>query len=127
MKLGVKIVVAMAVVILGLAFGEAQSQEYFGAIAYSKSTGICGVSVDHRTIEEAVEAAVRSCGSRDCESLVSFSNTCGALAVGDNDKHIFSWSWGAKTRWIAEADARSRCEQEGGGNCISICYACTRR
>jgi hypothetical protein len=53
----------------------------FGAIAYSANTGTLGYSYDYLSDGAAQQAALQSCGN-DCTVVVSFTNGCGALAVG---------------------------------------------
>ena len=75
----------------------------FGAIAYSPSTGVHGLSNDLGSQEEAEKAALNSCAqrARDCKVPLWFRNACGALAVGPNG---FGTGWGVD-QGVAESYA----------------------
>lgn len=57
----------------------AHAATYYGAIAYSGTTGSGGRAWDHPTRASANNAALSYCGYTDCKVLVSFTD-CGAVA-----------------------------------------------
>ncbi len=100
MKTAVK--ATMALYILLVAFGAAQAEDNYGAIAYSDSTGNWGYSHDYGSRAQAENSALRRCKSDDCEIKVWFKNSCGALAKASNG--ALGWSYAADDR--AEAESR---------------------
>ena len=57
----------------------AKAQNTYGATAYSPTSDATGISWDHATEQEALNAAVAACneqseGANDCEPLTSNSN-----------------------------------------------------
>lgn len=57
----------------------ADAATYWGAIAYSGSTGSGGRAWDHPTQDSANNMALSYCGYTDCKVLASFTD-CGAVA-----------------------------------------------
>lgn len=55
----------MVLYILLVAFGAAQAQDNYGAIAYSDSTGNWGYSYDYGSRSEAENSALSRCKSDD--------------------------------------------------------------
>jgi serine/threonine-protein kinase len=108
--------------VLMSALGTAQAQ-YYGAIAYSESTGNWGTANDYGSRGQAERAALSRCKSSDCEIKCWFRNSCGALAKGEGG---LGWSWAADSREEAEAQAIANCE-EHGTDCRTICWVCTAR
>ncbi|MBI3654348.1 MAG: DUF4189 domain-containing protein [Acidobacteria bacterium] len=97
-------------------------RDYWGAIAYSSSTGRYGYSYDYGTQADAINSAVNKCGIRDCRAVVWFVNGCGAFAKGDNAS-----GWGVgETRALAESKALAECRKRGG-NCRVTQWVCTTR
>ena len=96
----------------------------FGAIAYSPSTGVHGLSNDLGSQEEAEKAALSSCAqrARDCKVPLWFRNACGALAVGPNG---FGTGWGVD-QGVAESYALKSCAQYSK-NCTVRRWVCTTR
>jgi len=64
----------------------ANAASYWGAIAYSGSTGSGGRAWDHPTQASANNMALSYCGYTDCTVLVSFTE-CGAVARNSNYMH----------------------------------------
>ena len=114
-----------AVIWIGLVLvflsGAANAQDYYGAIAFSKSTGQTGYSYDYSSRGGAEQAALNKCGENDCEIQVWFQNSCGALAQGGDG--ALGYSWAANNRSQAESRALSEC----GSNCEVLAWACTTR
>lgn len=83
--------------------------DYFGAIAYSPSSGADGWSKDHRSRKAAERAAVEGCRrhAEDCKPVVWFKNGCGALAVGGK---AYGWGWGT-TQALADGEAVKACSR----------------
>lgn len=55
---------SLVTAILALATGGALAESYFGAIAYSRSTGASGYAYDHSSRRNAEAAAMRNCRSQ---------------------------------------------------------------
>lgn len=107
-----------------LAQGDAAAQDYYGAIAYSTSTGAHGYSYDYGSQYDAEQRALNECYQYGggCQVATWFRNACGALAVGPN-------GWGADwhtSRSGAESKAIARCSQYSYG-CSIIRWVCTTR
>jgi hypothetical protein len=87
---------AVASALAGAAFvgtavpANAAPANYWGAIAISVRTGNIGYALDHPTAGNAVSAAVRKCGARDCQEIVRVANGCAAVAQAPNR----AWGWG---------------------------------
>lgn len=81
-------------VVLLLAFaGAAEARDYYGAIAYSKTTRAQGYVYDEDSQDEAESSALVSCSdlASDCEPLIWFRNACGALAVSSEGAYGGTW------------------------------------
>ncbi len=103
--------------------GYGNSNTFFGAIAYSKSTGRWGYSYGYGDPSSANNAARNECGRDDCEVKVVFWNGCGALAKGRNG----GMGWGtAGSRYGAESRALQECNSVDS-DCEIICWACSGR
>jgi hypothetical protein len=105
----------------------ALANDYYGAIAYSRSTGSHGYSYDYATSQAAELAALRGCesysGTGDCQSLVVFQNACGALAQAANNAAGSGWG---VDRTTAERYALESCS-EVGSSCRVVRWVCTSR
>jgi len=117
----------LAVVVLlaaALASGDAAAQDYYGAIAYSPSTGAHGWSNDHRSRGAAQNTALANCRKHagDCAVPIWFRNACGALAVGANG---YGSGWGT-SRNLAESYALQSCRRHTG-DCAIRRWVCTTR
>lgn len=96
-----------------------ESGERYGAIAYSARKGVYGYSYDYDSRNEAAAVALGYCRKQDrdagdCEVLLTFSNACGALALGDEGAWGSSWGWTARE---ADANAVAECRPYGGASC----------
>ncbi|MFI9509237.1 DUF4189 domain-containing protein [Nocardia sp. NPDC052566] len=114
-----RLVLGAAILAAPLATGsvaQASSTNY-GAIAVS-SRGAWGWAVDYATSSLAESWARSRCGHSDCTVLVSFSNSCGAVADGGRKYYGGHGS----TRAAAERNALARA---GGGSILT--WACTTR
>jgi uncharacterized protein DUF4189 len=94
----------------------------WGAIAYSLSTGDYGYSEGYSARSEAERWAIKECGKNDCKVAAWFSNSCGAVATGDNEAYGGAQHNNEKR---ARELALSRCEKEGGRNCEVIFSHCS--
>jgi hypothetical protein len=117
----------LALVVLSLAAliapPAAHAWDKYGAIAYSRSSGNYGYSIDHRSRGAAESRALDECGRRDCRVMVWFRNACGALATGRGGVYGYGY---AGSRGEAEAIALSECSSRGRG-CGVVCWACCSR
>jgi serine/threonine-protein kinase len=106
---------------------NALGADYFGAIAYSPSSGADGWSKDQPSRRAAQRAAVEGCKrhAEDCRALFWFKNACGALAVGAGAKA--GWGWG-KTQKLADGEAIKACDKQAKGCKITrqVCTAGAR-
>jgi hypothetical protein len=118
--------VALALGALGAAHAianpptKASRQGFHGAIAYDAASGAHGFSYDFQGSRQAKEAALAQCGKPECVVLVSFKNSCAALAQGA--KRSFT-SQGA-TRAEAETRAMARCDDKKA--CKLVAWSCTK-
>lgn len=97
----------------------------YGAIAYGAESTAAGWSYDFGTPGDAGRKALSTCRARggDCKVVLTFSNSCAALAVADDKRFMTAQ---AKTRQAAEASALAACKGEGGINCEVQAWSCTR-
>ncbi|MEG4232662.1 DUF4189 domain-containing protein [Microcoleus sp. Pol11C3] len=105
----------------------AKAQNTYGATAYSPTSDATGISWDHATEKEALDAAVVACnqqseGANDCKPLTSNSNNCGAIAVGKGGAGA---GWG-DDKAAAEAQALAGCSELEGGSCKVQLSACNK-
>jgi len=119
-------VVCVATAFLGLTAGTADAatstrKYYWGAIALSLSTGRVGASYNYATKTAGNRAAVKRCGSGDCQVVVSVANGCAALAEASNGN--LGWAY-ARTLSVAERTARS---EAGSSRARIVVYVCTAR
>lgn len=124
MKKTLLALVAVAGLTAGLPQGVAMARDYYGAIAYSTSTGAHGYSYDYDSRYDAEQRALNECYQYGggCQVAIWFRNACGALAVGPN-------GWGADwhaNRSGAESKAIARCSQYSYG-CSIVRWVCTTR
>jgi len=125
-KLFSKLVVVTALTLPIFGSGQvAKAQNTYGATAYSPSSDATGISWDHATEQEALNAAVAACneqsaGANDCEPLTSNTNNCGAIAVGKGGAGA---GWG-DDKAAAEAQALAGCSELEGGSCKVQLSAC---
>jgi uncharacterized protein DUF4189 len=112
--------------ILLLAFaGAAEARDYYGAIAYSRTTRAQGYVYDQDSQDEAESAALVSCSdlAADCEPVTWFRNACGALAVSSDGAYGTSWGEDEAT---AEKKALKACG-EYAKDCQIVRRVCTTR
>jgi len=95
------------------------AEDLNGAIAYSRSTGSYGYSIDYATRIEAENEALGQCGWGDCEVLVWFQNNCAALSKGHKG---IGYAYGA-TVDEAEAIALDKCT-DYTYDCEIVCSIC---
>ena len=97
----------------------------FGAIAYAKKNGAYGFSYDVNDSDTANQRALNNCAKNGdgCKLVISFSNTCAALAAGDNER--FATSLG-NTKSDAQSQALAECGRDGGKNCDIKAWSCAR-
>jgi len=115
-------VVLLAAVLLAaapaLAAKQSATPNRFGAIAFHRASQSWGVSYDSSRERDASVAALKQCGSPECEVVHKFKNGCAALADGPK---AWAASSGA-TRDEAETKALKRC----GAGCKALAWGCTR-
>jgi Domain of unknown function (DUF4189) len=121
------IVVTVMTLPILLSAQTAQAQNSYGATAYSPTSDATGISWDHATEKEALDAAVAACnqeseGANDCKPLTSNRNNCGAIAVGKGGAGA---GWG-NDKEAAEAQALAACSELEGGNCKVQLSACNQ-
>src|SRR6266404_1994783 len=82
---------------------------------YSRSTGAVGWSYSFGLEHAANTFALANCArrARDCEVIVSFHDTCAALAVGGG---VVARAWTA-SQSRAEDGAKAECVNKGGQSC----------
>src|SRR5262249_14187643 len=85
---------------------------YFGAIAYSPSTGYYGYSYGKDCLAAAQATAVQNCAGPDRQVVVWVANGYAALAVNNNGGYGAAWS----TNCQADAD-RAALNFAGGPAC----------
>ena len=94
---------------------------YEGAIAFSQSTGASGWSKNHDSKNAAANAALSYCNASDCRVVYNFTNSCAALAAGDDGGYGVDWDL---KKGRAERKAIRACENYGNTGChiaISVC------
>jgi uncharacterized membrane protein len=114
--------VRIAFVIALLFSSHVFAQEYFGAIAYSPSSGAHGWAKDHPSRAAAERASLAECRKRakDCRNVLWFKNGCGALAISAK---AYGWGWGS-TQVLADGEAIKACAKHAKG-CKVTSQACT--
>jgi hypothetical protein len=93
--------------------------QHYGAIAVAHD-GSVGKSRDYSTAAVAKRRALNECSRSSCKVLVTFVNSCGAIAYNPNTNRY--WGGRGATRTEAEKDAISNA---GGGHWIT--WVCTTR
>lgn len=93
--------------------------EYWGAIAYERSTGAQGYAYDFPSEREASVAALASCGEPACLTLLTFKGGCGILLDGPQGPVT------ARGATAQEAEVRAR-QQCTDPQCHVVAWACTR-
>jgi serine/threonine-protein kinase len=115
--------VSQLAVVLALASPSALlAADYFGAIAYSTSSGAHGWAKDHASRANAEKAALAACAkhAKDCKPVLWFKNGCGALAVSQK---VYGWGWGT-TQKLADTEANKACAKHAKA-CKVTLQVCT--
>ena len=107
-----RIVTAAALLGMAALFATPVLAESWGAIAYSGSTGRIGYTYENGSEPEASENAIGYCGVDDCETVVTYRNACGAVAVGTSGNYAGGWG---ETSGIAQDTALVNCSQYDEG------------
>jgi hypothetical protein len=104
---------------------DAAARDYYGAIAYSNTTGAYGYSYDYASRGQAEERSMAECTKRGsgCKVVLWFRNACGALATGRNFGYGFAW---ATTRGESEQVALRYCGKYTS-ECKVAAWVCTTR
>ena len=97
----------------------------YGAIAYDTGSGAWGDSYDYHSTDDANQRALSDCSREGpaCKVVISFSETCAALAAGDNS------AWAANVGdgvGDARHNALVACARNGGRNCAIKVSTCAR-
>jgi serine/threonine-protein kinase len=97
----------------------------YGAIAYAVHNGAFGYSFHYHSAAEAEQQALTDCNAKGagCKVVISFSETCAALAAGDNEKFAASRGDG---RGDAQGQALAACSRNGGKHCEIKVWSCAR-
>lgn len=107
----------------------ALASPFYGAFAYSRSTGKYGYAFNYSIRELAESEALIACESNarqgDCQLLFWFGNGCGAL-VRDGPSTRLGTGWG-DTPNQANARALQDCAASGGEACAVLETVCTAR
>ncbi len=109
----------------------AQAEDYFAAIAFSKSAGRTTTANNEHTLEAAKWAALRSCAYDDCYVAAYVQNGCVAAAISHtslNEKWPNIWYGFADHRLQATAEsyAIEICEFNAQQYCNVYVSICTR-
>lgn len=123
-----QVAIAATTAIPSMALGATPAlADYYGAIAYSRSTQGHGYSYDYRDQASAETWALQECarasGGRDCQVVISFRNACGALAKSPRGSYGSGWG---NNRTLAEGYAVQSCSQHDRG-CQVLRWVCTTR
>lgn len=97
----------------------------YGAIAYAVHNGAYGFSYHYHSAADAEQRALSDCASEGdgCKVVISFSETCAALAAGNNERFGTSTGDGAGA---ARGEALKVCSRNGGKNCEIKASTCAR-
>jgi serine/threonine-protein kinase len=110
---GLSVVMAVALVTVPAELGQAQP-DTFGAISWSKRTGVRGYAWGYNNRGAAENRALRECeataGTGDCRVLLWFRNACGSIA--ETRDGAVGTGWGANPG-LAEKYALQSCSQYG--------------
>jgi len=102
-----------------VALADCETGNCWGAVAFGPR-GAWAYSVNEPSREAAEKSALGQCSG--CERVLTFHNSCGAYASGDD-----GYGWGnAGSREDAEARALEECEKHAG-NCKIRVWGCTAR
>lgn len=118
--------VAAAVVFLATA-GNALANDVYGSIFYSQTTGAVG-SWNQGTFQGQADGFAKGfCGmkgAKDCEMVVQFKNSCGALFISPTG----GWAAGhGKDKAAANFSAGLGCNiRTNSNNCVEKIMVCTQ-
>lgn len=98
---------------------NAYSDDNFGAIALSPSSGRIGYSYDYSDRGSASDAAMSSCTFNDCRVVASFANGCGAVAYS---RRAGLYTYGAA---YSRSAARSQALNRNNSDASIIHWNCT--
>jgi len=104
---------------------KCQSKKAFGSVAYSKTTGAAGWSDSHDNKQDAERTALSQCtqNGADCRVIVTFANSCAAVAVGDDGVVVAKL---ADSGDEAGEAAVLACSDAGGGDsCTVQAWSCS--
>ena len=95
----------------------------YGAIAYGAQSTAAGWAFDLGTAGDAHRRALSNCTQHgdDCKVVVSFSNSCAAVAAGTNKRFATGQ---ASNREQAQANAVAACGRQGGAQCEIQAWSC---
>jgi len=104
---------------------QCQNHVNYGAIAYAPGDGSYGYSYDYHSENEADRHALANCSDEGngCQVVITFWETCAALAAGDNNRYAASLGDGAGD---ASGKALAACARKGGRNCDVKVSTCAR-
>jgi len=122
MKQRILVIAGAVIGALAMQAAPATARDYYGAIAYSNSTGALGWSYDYGSRGEAEDAALSECHG-GCTAVLWFRNACGAIATASD--HSFGTGW-ATTRGEAERIALNGCRKYAD-DCSVERWVCTTR
>lgn len=119
-----KVAVTTVVAAAGLIAPASAFAGYYGAIAFSQSTGASGWSKNYDNKRSASRAALGYCAdsANDCKVVYNFTNSCAALAAGPDGG--YGTDWDVKQR-RAEKKAIAACNQYSSG-CRIVVSACSQ-
>ena len=104
--------------------GEKEEASY-GVISYGRGNGAAGWSYSQSSENDARRVALRNCAryASDCEIVISFSNSCAAIAAGA-DGVVTKGQ--ADSSDDAEEKAMAACAKEAGDSCEIQAWSCSR-
>lgn len=109
----------------GSSAGRQQSTVTYGALAYSPDTGATGWSYNYGSESQANQSALKACGAkaRDCVVTQTIHDFCAAVVDGDDHKAPASAVGSTLAR--AEGLALAACRTQGGKSCKVAGEVCT--
>ena len=97
-----------------------KSHAAYGAIAYGAGSQAFGYAYDSPDDNDASHIAMSNCKKHggDCQVVLNFSNSCGAVAAVDNSSS-FTIGQGAN-KDQAQFNAVAACKKSGGGDACQV-------
>ena len=119
------IVMALSCAVGGLLFGN--SALAVGALAIDGNHGKrYGFSYDYPDTRQAVQRALRECGS-GCRVVLKFETGCGAYAIDQAaGSSVYGWAT-SSSKSTAQSNALDECYAHGGTSCIIRVWGCNSR